>query len=111
MGRIILAAALSFGLLFSGSAFAADGEKLFRDICAACHGVKGKGGPLAPALKGNEFLKTSTVDELKKLIQGGRQRKDKLYPEFPIEMPAHTQLTDEEVEAIIEHEKTHLLPE
>jgi hypothetical protein len=72
-------------------------------------GVPFKGTSLAPALKGNEFLENSSVDDLKKLIKGGRKVLDKKYPQFPTEMPAHTQFTDEEVEAIIEYEKTHIL--
>jgi mono/diheme cytochrome c family protein len=109
MWRIILPAVFAFVVAFSGAALAADGEKFFKEICGVCHGLKGLGSPLAPALKGNEFLEKASVDDLKKLIRGGRKMKDKKYPQFPIEMPEHPQFTDEQVEAIIEYEKTHIL--
>ncbi len=111
MVRVILLAAFALGLYFPGSAIAADGEKLYKEVCGVCHGVTGKGSPLAPALKGNEFLKNATVEDLEKLILEGRARKDKVYPKIPIEMPAHPQFSNEEVQAVIEYEKTSILPE
>jgi mono/diheme cytochrome c family protein len=109
MRRIILPAVIALGVGFSGAALAADGEKFFKEVCGVCHGQKGQGSPLAPALKGNEFLEKASVDDLKKLIRGGRKMKDKKYPRFPIEMPEHPQFTDEDIEAIIEYAKTHFL--
>ncbi len=84
-------------LLFLGAhtAMAAepDGARLYAQRCSACHGTDGRGGvgvPLAlPA-----FL--SSVDDayLRKTIRLGRPGRV---------MPAFTQLTDAEVQAIITH--------
>lgn len=46
---------------------------------------------------------------MKNLIKNGRKMAEKKYPQFPIEMPAHTQFTDEQVEAIIEYEKKNFV--
>jgi cytochrome c oxidase cbb3-type subunit 3 len=70
-----------------------DGARLYAQRCSACHGAEGHGGvgvPLAlPA-----FL--SSVDDayLRKTVRVGRPGRV---------MPAFTQLTDAEVEAIIAH--------
>lgn len=105
---ILLAVSLFFssGAALPGMAGAEEeGEKFFKGVCAVCHGPKGQGGPLAPALMENEFLKGATVEDMKSLIKNGRKMAEKKYPQFPIEMPAHTQFTDEQIEAIIEYEK------
>jgi len=70
-----------------------DGARLYAQLCSACHGADGRGGvgvPLAlPA-----FL--SSVDDayLRKTVRLGRPGRV---------MPAFTQLTDAEVEAIVAH--------
>jgi cytochrome c oxidase cbb3-type subunit III len=78
------------------SAARPDGARLYAQRCSACHGADGRGGvgvPLAlPA-----FL--SSVDDvyLRKTMRLGRPGRV---------MPAFTQLTDAEVEAIVAHIRT-----
>lgn len=105
---LVVVGAVFFGLSEVADA-ATSGEKLYKGTCAACHGMKGEGSALAPALKGNEFLEKATVEELMELITKGRGREDKRYPKFPIPMPAHPRFTDEELKTLIEYKKTHIL--
>lgn len=87
-------------LLLSGNAAMAaepparpDGARLYAQRCSACHGADGRGGvgvPLAlPA-----FLASVDDTYLRKTVRLGRPGRV---------MPAFTQLTDAEVEAIIAH--------
>jgi cytochrome c oxidase cbb3-type subunit 3 len=68
-----------------------DGARLYAQRCSACHGVDGRGGvgvPLAlPA-----FLSSIDDEYLRKTVRLGRPGRV---------MPAFTQLTDAEVEAIV----------
>ena len=38
MVRVLFVAALALGLYFPGSAIAAGGEKLYKEVCGVCHG-------------------------------------------------------------------------
>lgn len=65
---------------------AADGAKLFRGLCAGCHGLEGEGGPEAggghvigavsgiggPALADKGFLKSATDSYIKATLMYGR---------------------------------------
>ncbi len=74
-------------IAFAGVSLAADGAKLYTNKCFACHGQKGAGTPMAPALKGNEFITKGDVNQVKKIILEGRTGRDKKYPKFPADMP------------------------
>ncbi|MBI3354498.1 MAG: cytochrome c [Nitrospirae bacterium] len=94
-------------IVFAGSAFAADGKSIFTNICAACHGQKGEGSPIAPALKGNAFVKDSDIAAIKQVILKGRSGKDRKHPNFPADMPAQA-LSDGDAEAVANYEKNDL---
>lgn len=93
-----LAAAVAFA---AGSvSFAADGGSIFKSKCSTCHGAEGQGTAMAPAFKGNEFVKNSAEEEIAKVIKEGRNGADKKYKEFAIGMPKQT-LSDDEIKAVI----------
>ena len=55
----------------SASASASDGEKLFADNCAACHGVKGQGG-FGSDLTAGEYAYGKSRDDIRESISAGR---------------------------------------
>jgi cytochrome c oxidase cbb3-type subunit 3 len=84
------------GMLVWGTAPATaahDGEKLYGQFCAACHGHRGAGGVGVP-LSLPDFLSTVDDDYLQKTIRLGRPGRV---------MPAFRQLKDAEVGAIVSH--------
>ncbi len=95
-GSFIIAAAL----ITPGVSQAMDGGRLFASKCAACHGPKGEGSPVGPALKGNSYVMKGTPDEIKKLIIMGRSGEEKKYPEIMIGMPSGL-ATEAEADALV----------
>jgi polyvinyl alcohol dehydrogenase (cytochrome) len=72
------------------------GARLYRTVCASCHGRKGEGG-IGPSLVGIEDR--MTVDQHVATVNGGRGS----------QMPAFQHaLTPDEVQAIVEYERTQL---
>lgn len=66
---------------------AAAGSKSYATVCAACHGVDGKGNPAlgAPNLTDNDWMYGSTLEDIKYGINNGRAG----------QMPAHLPLIGE----------------
>jgi cytochrome c oxidase cbb3-type subunit 3 len=66
---------------------AAAGSKSYATVCAACHGVDGKGSPAlgAPNLTDNDWMYGSTLEDIKYGINNGRAG----------QMPAHLPLIGE----------------
>jgi mono/diheme cytochrome c family protein len=73
--------------LMENSAMAVDPATLFASKCAVCHGQKGEGTMVAPALKGNTFIASRKPDDIKKVIMEGRTGQDKKYPSIMADMP------------------------
>jgi len=90
-------AVMIFAMFGINQALAApDGAKLFSQNCAACHGERGTGGigvPLALA----SFQATISDDYIRKSIRLGRPGRV---------MPAFTQLSNEEVSAVVNYVRT-----
>ena len=105
MRKMILVALFAAAAMFVGSQAmaAADGAKIFASKCAMCHGKAGEGSAMAPALKGNEFMK-GDIALIKATITNGRAGADKKYPKFSIAMPKFT-FTAEELDAVVGHIK------
>jgi mono/diheme cytochrome c family protein len=78
--------------------------KLFKAQCASCHGVDGRGQTTAGKQVGakdwtdGKTLKAFTDDDIKKLIRSGKKGDD-----GKERMPAFPRLTDEQVQALVEH--------
>jgi mono/diheme cytochrome c family protein len=69
-----------------------EGDELYAEFCAACHGPSGEGG-IGPALVDNEFVASQNEAELAELISSGRA--DTAMPGF------EGRLSDLEVAAIV----------
>lgn len=81
-------------MLLAGNAFAGpDGSALYRQNCAACHGIHGGGGVGVP-LALPDFQKSVSDTYLKNTIRFGRPGRV---------MPAHANLSDAQISAIIKH--------
>lgn len=107
MRRFILSGVIALGLAFSGTAFAADGAAIFKAKCSPCHGPEGQGTAMAPAFKGNEFVKTSAEDVIAKTISEGRDGAAKKYKQFVLAMPPQGKvLSADEIKAVIGHLKS-----
>lgn len=89
--RVILRAIclLPISLLIPSVAMA-DGAALFeKHGCTSCHGKMGQGiEGLAPALKGNAFVASASLEEIKETILKGRAGKNKRHPNIRGGMPA-----------------------
>lgn len=100
---------LAVALAVPGASVAADGQTLFAQQCAACHGPAGEGLQfVAPGLKGSAFVKDGSVEDIVKVIREGRSAEAKKYPAYPSVMPPFPQLNDEQAKAIAEYVKNAL---
>lgn len=100
-------ALISFGLMGSNAAQAADGETVYNFYCAQCHGDDGKGdGPNAAALatsprnftKTDDMNKLTDKDIVNVVMDGGVSvSKSALMP------PWSKTITQDEVSAMVKH--------
>jgi mono/diheme cytochrome c family protein len=107
--RSFLLASLALGAILCGpqTAPAADGSELFRAKCIACHGPKGEGTPVGPALKGDPFIVNGAPDEIKKVVMTGRSDSEKKYPDIMNAMPGGL-ATESEADALVVYLKGDL---
>jgi len=84
-----------------------DGAKLFGAKCIACHGSKGEGTQVGPALKGDPFIIQGTPAEIKQVITSGRTQKEKKYPNIVTPMPAGL-ASESEADALVTYLKGDL---
>jgi mono/diheme cytochrome c family protein len=89
---------------FTGTAIAADGAAIFKAKCAPCHGADGQGTAMAPAFKGNAWVKGASDAELSDTILKGREGAAKKYKQYAIGMPKQ-KLADDEAKAVEAHIK------
>lgn len=81
-----------------------DGATLYQSNCAACHQPSGEGLPGAfPPLKGSKIVTNENPESLIRIIIEGYDAR----PEFATMPPLGEQLTDEEITAIINFERSH----
>ena len=87
---------------------ATEGAKLYADTCAVCHGAEGKGVPGAfPPLAGDPVVVASDPAEHIRTVLNGLKGKAIGGTPYESEMPAFAgQLSDQQVAAIIDHERT-----
>ena len=114
MNPLFFAIAVSgLGALLSNSAYAADdsaGSKIFHSQdCTGCHGPKGEGIPgLAPPLKGSQFVSTASDQDVAHTIKFGRSGSDKHFKDLSQPMPAHSNLTDQQLKDLVQYLKGEL---
>ncbi len=104
MKRFFGIATVAFTVAFAGSAIAADGTAIFKSKCAPCHGADGQGTAMAPAFKGNAFVKSGSEADISAVITNGRNGAEKKYKNFAIGMPKQV-LNADEVTAVVAHLK------
>lgn len=82
------------------------GAKLFKAKCVPCHGSEGKGTAMAPAFRGNEWIKGAQNSDIAKVIKEGRAGASKRYKNFAVPMPATKGVIDGEVNALVAYIRT-----
>jgi cytochrome c oxidase cbb3-type subunit 2 len=87
---------------------AALGAELYRTSCASCHQTNGQGVPkVFPPLAGNTVVIDRDPAEHIKIVLFGEKAHEINGVEYQAQMPAWAdQLSDEEVVAVINHERT-----
>ena len=103
----IRVAAMIAVLVFPAVA-AAQSEKdiaYFKETCGACHGENGEGMKgLAPALKGNAWVKSASDADLANTITKGRAGDAKRHKDIPAPMPANS-MSDSRLKGVIAYLK------
>ena len=87
------AVAAAVACVFPGAALAQDAKLVafFKETCGACHGENGEGiKGLAPALKGNDWVKKASDGDLANVITKGRAGDAKRHKDIPAPMPANS---------------------
>ena len=77
------------------------GAAIFKSKCAPCHGAMGKGTPMAPALAGNEWIRSAADADIAGVIKNGRDGAAKRYPKFPIGMPSNKGMAEGDLGALV----------
>ena len=93
MNKMMMAAASAALLAAAGQAVAAEATtvKFFKETCGICHGETAEGTPgLAPALKGNAWVKAASDGDLATTITKGRDGAAKRHKDIPGPMPANS---------------------
>lgn len=104
MKRMLAGAAAVLALGSFTLALAQDGAAVYKSKCMPCHGPEGKGTAMAPAMVGNQFIKTASDQELTDIILKGREGAAKKYKQYAIGMPAQ-KLSDDETKSVIAYMK------
>ena len=80
----------------------------FKETCGACHGENGEGiKGLAPALKGNDWVKSASEGDLANTITKGRAGDAKRHKDIPAPMPPNS-MSDSRLKALIAYLKGDL---
>lgn len=91
----------------AGFDYAATGPDLYSNNCSACHGASGAGVPGAfPALSGDPVVTSADPKMQIKIVLHGLHGKAINGRTYSAQMPAFLQLSDSDIAAIIDHERT-----
>jgi mono/diheme cytochrome c family protein len=91
----------------AGFDYPATGERLYAANCASCHGASGAGVPGAfPPLAGDAVITAEKPDEQVHTILAGLKDKPIAGKTYASQMPAFAQLSDADIAAIVDHERT-----
>jgi mono/diheme cytochrome c family protein len=93
MRKTIIAAVCALFGAAAVQAYAAEAKtvKFFKETCGVCHGENAEGTPgLAPALKGNAWVKGASDADLATTITKGREGAAKRHKDIPGPMPANS---------------------
>jgi cytochrome c oxidase subunit II len=90
-----------------GFDYAAKGEQLYTANCAACHGATGTGVPGAfPPLAGDPVVTAKDPTMHVKVVLHGLKGASIGGKPYTSQMPPFPQLSDEDIAAIVDHERT-----
>lgn len=106
MKKLMGIGVFALSVAFAGSALAADGAAIFKSKCSPCHGADGQGTAMAPAFKGNAFIKSGSEADIAATIKNGRAGAAKKYKQFAIAMPAQKTMSDDDIKAVVAHLKS-----
>jgi mono/diheme cytochrome c family protein len=91
----------------AGFDYAASGPQLYTTNCSACHGAGGAGVPGAfPKLAGDPVVTSKDPKLQIGIVLRGLHGKAIAGSSYSSQMPAFPQLSDNDVAAIIDHERT-----
>ena len=91
----------------AGFDYAASGPKLYTTNCSACHGASGAGVPgTFPALAGDPVVTAKDPQAQIGVVLHGLAGKAIAGKPYAGQMPAFSQLSDNDIAAIIDHERT-----
>jgi mono/diheme cytochrome c family protein len=90
-----------------GFDYAAGGAQVYAANCAACHGASGAGVPGAfPSLVGDPVVTAHDASEHIRVVLRGLHGKPIGGKTYSSQMPAFAQLSDADVAAVVDHERT-----
>jgi mono/diheme cytochrome c family protein len=99
--------AYSGGGAAGGFDYAASGGKVYAANCSACHGANGAGVPGAfPSLVGDPVVTAKDPAEQVRVVLHGLNGKAIGGKSYASQMPAFAQLSDADIAAVIDHERT-----
>lgn len=79
------------------------GAAIYKSKCAPCHGPDGSGSVMAPALKGNEWVKAAADSDIANVIKNGRQGAARKYPDFTVGMPANKNIPEGDLNSLVDY--------
>lgn len=82
------------------------GAAVFKARCSICHGAEGKGSTMAPAFKGNSWIKAASSGDIADVIKNGRKGAAKKYANFFSDMPASKGMAEGDVNALVDYIKS-----
>ncbi len=86
---------------------AAQGASLYGSRCASCHGQDGGGTPgVFPPLKGDPVVTAKDPSRHIQVVLFGLEHKAIKGVPYAAEMPAHSDLSDAQIAALVNHERT-----
>jgi mono/diheme cytochrome c family protein len=90
-----------------GFDYAATGASLYTQNCAACHGANGTGVPGAfPPLKKDPVVTAANPAQHIHIVLTGLHGKEIGETSYGSQMPSFSQLSDNDIAAIVDHERT-----
>jgi mono/diheme cytochrome c family protein len=102
----LLAIPAALALAFSTSALAADGKAVYSDNCAKCHGDDGKGQTKMGQKTGARDYTDAAVQASFTDAEGVKAVKEGLKKDDKTLMKAYTDLSDDDINAVIAYMRT-----
>jgi mono/diheme cytochrome c family protein len=77
------------------------GALIYKSKCLPCHGADGKGTAMAPAFKGNSWIKGASNGDITDVIKNGRAGKAKKDKNFFVDMPYNKGLSEKDLNDLV----------